>query len=65
MRLKNKKNILATATTILLLSGCGAADRLADIGKPPSMSPIENPADNKQNLKMNLNAHVQAVKMLA
>lgn len=27
------------------LAGCGVGDRIADIGKPPDMTPIENPID--------------------
>lgn len=50
MRLKNyignKSKLLSTVSVILLLSGCNAAGRLADIGKAPSMAPIENPAEN-------------------
>ena len=32
--------------SILLLSACGAADRLANVGSAPSLSPIENPAED-------------------
>lgn len=28
----------------VILAGCGAADRLAEVGKAPDMTPIENPA---------------------
>jgi flagellar L-ring protein precursor FlgH len=34
---------LAVSLLALLLAGCGAADRLASIGKPPALSSIENP----------------------
>ncbi len=41
------KNLLISASACLLLTACGAADRLANIGSAPSMSPIENPAENR------------------
>ena len=31
------------AITALLLTGCGAADRLANIGKAPSLTSIDDP----------------------
>ncbi len=31
------------AAAMTLVAGCGAADRIADIGKPPDLSAIENP----------------------
>lgn len=34
---------LATVGIGLILSACGAADRLANVGKPPSLSAIEDP----------------------
>lgn len=40
--------ILKTTTAlsmVILLSGCGAADRLANIGAAPELSKIENPAE--------------------
>lgn len=46
MHLKNLKNF-TTISAILLLSACGATDRLAKIGKAPEMAPITNPADNQ------------------
>ena len=49
MRLENKKlKLLGTISAVLMLSACGAADRLANVGKAPSMSGIENPANDKQ-----------------
>ena len=44
MRLNNKiyKNLISVSA-ILLLSACGATERLANIGKAPEMTPIENP----------------------
>jgi flagellar L-ring protein precursor FlgH len=33
----------ALALAAALLAGCSIAERLADIGRPPSLSPIENP----------------------
>ncbi len=41
-RYKKLALLLATATT---LSGCGAADRIAGIGKPPPLTRIENPVE--------------------
>ncbi|GLK79427.1 flagellar basal body L-ring protein FlgH [Methylopila turkensis] len=35
--------IAAVSLSAGLLAGCGAADRLASVGKPPSLSAIENP----------------------
>lgn len=32
---------------VLSLSGCGAADRLAQVGKAPDMAPIENPTTSE------------------
>lgn len=45
MRTQNKKRLMFLGLIIpLMLGGCSAAERLADVGKPPAMSPIENPA---------------------
>jgi len=41
-RYKKLALLLATATT---LSSCGAADRIAGIGKPPPLTRIENPVE--------------------
>jgi flagellar L-ring protein precursor FlgH len=41
--MKKAFRITATAALALLLSGCGIADRLAYVGKPPAMSDITNP----------------------
>ncbi len=49
MRIYNKTKFLGTISTLLLLSGCGTVDRLSNIGAPPSMTPIENPADDKNS----------------
>lgn len=47
MRLgKNTKNLLTIASATILLSACSAADRLANIGKAPDLSPIKNPAEH-------------------
>ena len=35
--------LAALATVAMLLPACGAADRLANIGKPPDLAPIEDP----------------------
>jgi len=48
MRLNTPINkIILTASlylsAVLLLSACGAADRLANVGKAPELTPIENP----------------------
>lgn len=47
MKKNNKFRLLSTISVALLLSACGATDRLANVGKAPEMSRIENPADNK------------------
>lgn len=46
MRYKTQMKFLSTASALLLLSACGTADRLANIGQAPDMSPIENPAED-------------------
>ncbi len=48
MRLVNKTNtnLLMACTAVLLLSGCGAATRLANVGSAPSLDPIKNPAEH-------------------
>lgn len=40
---KHIKNICLISASSVLLTACAAADRLADIGKAPTQSPIENP----------------------
>jgi flagellar L-ring protein precursor FlgH len=40
---KNILNICLIAGSSILLTACGAGDRLAEIGKAPDLSPIENP----------------------
>lgn len=46
--MKNKTTYsVAALSALLLLSACGTADRLANIGQVPELSPIDNPADNK------------------
>lgn len=47
IKIISKVNILSTISAALLLSACGTADRLANIGKVPEMSRIENPAENQ------------------
>jgi flagellar L-ring protein precursor FlgH len=42
----NKLKLITTVSTVLLLSACGAGERLANIGKAPDLSPIENPAES-------------------
>lgn len=37
------KRTLITSVSIILLSGCTAAERLSDVGKAPDMAPVENP----------------------
>jgi flagellar L-ring protein precursor FlgH len=44
----NKLRLLTTVSAILLLSACSVTDRLANVGKAPSMSKIENPAEDRQ-----------------
>lgn len=47
MRLDHKKlKLLTTVSAVLMLSACGAAGRLANVGKAPELSTIENPAEN-------------------
>ena len=35
------------AALAALLSGCSIAERLSDIGRPPTLSPIENPVQER------------------
>lgn len=46
MRLGTFKH-LTTVSAILMLSACGAGERLANVGKAPEMAPITNPADDQ------------------
>ncbi len=41
------KNIIFILSTTMLLTACGAADRLANVGRTPDVSRIENPANVK------------------
>lgn len=52
MNYKPQIKFLSALFALLLLSGCGATSRLANIGKAPEMTPIENPANNKQYKKV-------------
>jgi flagellar L-ring protein precursor FlgH len=38
------KHMVSVLTLAALLSGCGAVGRLSTVGKPPKMSPLEEPA---------------------
>lgn len=47
MRLENKTlKLLTTVSAVLMLNACSAVDRLANVGKAPDLSPIENPAES-------------------
>ena len=46
MRLYKETKIISLISITLLLSACGSASRLANVGKPPAMTKIENPAEN-------------------
>jgi flagellar L-ring protein precursor FlgH len=52
---------IAFAAT-LLLSGCGIQDRLAYVGKPPAMTPIENPYQKKDFRPVSLPMPVQEMQ---
>ena len=54
MLIKNTKNIATTISFALLLTGCSAADRLANVGSAPSLSSIENPAENGDYTKISM-----------
>lgn len=45
MRLEKLK-YFTTLSAVLMLSACGATDRLANVGKAPEMAPILNPAES-------------------
>ena len=47
MRLYKETKIMSLISITLLLSACGSAGRLANVGHPPKMTKIENPADDK------------------
>jgi len=63
---KNRKivSLVSTLALGLALTGCGTADRLANIGKAPGMSPIENPTmmAGYQPISMPMPAPVMAVR---
>ncbi len=65
MRLENKKiKLLLTVSTVLMLSACGTADRLANVGKAPSLSNIENPAENGNYQRVSMPMpHIAEVKL--
>lgn len=48
------KNIITTALMALLVTGCSAADRLANVGKAPDLSTIENPAEEGEYTKISM-----------
>ena len=56
------KNLLIGCAALALLSGCGAGERLANIGKAPDMSPIENPAQSPQANAVSMPMPVTVVK---
>lgn len=39
------KSVVLAATALGMLSGCGAIDRIGNIGKNPDLAPIENPLE--------------------
>lgn len=42
-RLRSRTGLIAAGLAVLMLSGCGAAERIANIGQPPEMSQISDP----------------------
>ena len=40
---RRSKGLLAAGLAVLMLSGCGAAERISNIGQPPEMSQITDP----------------------
>ncbi len=46
MRIYKELKFITTASALLLLSACGTADRLANIGKEPALTRIQNPAED-------------------
>lgn len=44
---KKTARTFTALTAIMLLSGCGAASRLANVGNPPEVTRIENPVESK------------------
>lgn len=52
--MKTGIKIFTTIVSIMVLSGCSAADRLANIGSAPSLSKIENPAEEGDYRKVSM-----------
>jgi len=48
------RKILLFSTAILSLSACSAAERLANVGSAPSLSRIENPAEEGRYRKVSM-----------
>jgi flagellar L-ring protein precursor FlgH len=52
MNYKRNINTLSMVSAALLLSACGTSAQLANIGKAPAMTRIENPAEDKRYRKV-------------
>lgn len=52
--MKTDIKIFTTIVAIIMLSGCSAADRLANVGSAPSLSKIENPAEEGRYRKISM-----------
>ena len=65
MRLNNKiyKNLISVSA-IVLLSACGAADRLQNVGKAPEMTPIVNPTQQTDYTRVSMPMPEQRVTTL-
>ena len=49
-----KKNTVISLAAMLMLSGCGATERLANIGKAPDLTPIENPTQQSSYQRVSM-----------
>ncbi len=52
MKYNRNLKILSLISVSLLLSACGASAKLANVGKAPAMTRIENPADDRRYRKV-------------
>lgn len=51
---KRQTTFLTCASALILLSACGAGDRLSKVGKAPEMTPITNPAEKDSTKRVSM-----------
>ncbi len=54
MTFTKQAQYLMLISTLFLVSACGSASRLSNIGKPPALTKIQNPADDKNYKKVSM-----------